>query len=84
MSRIFHPLMYLLACSTRQELARQVQYLKTENEILRSKLPRRITVTPEECRKLVVLERAAVCCLTYQTRVRVVPTKDGLCTADLP
>jgi len=36
MSRIFHPLMYLLACATRQELARQVQYLKVENEILRS------------------------------------------------
>ncbi|MGD9856398.1 MAG: hypothetical protein AB7U20_15745 [Planctomycetaceae bacterium] len=27
--------------------------LKTENEILRSKLPKRITVTPDERRKLV-------------------------------
>jgi len=53
MSKIFHPLMYLLACATRQELARQVQYLKTENQILRSKLPKRITVTPDERRKLV-------------------------------
>jgi hypothetical protein len=38
----------LLACATRQELARQVQYLKVENEILRSKLPKKLTVTPEE------------------------------------
>jgi len=52
MSRIFHPLMYVLACATRQELARQVQFLKTENAILRSKLPKRITVTPDEQRRL--------------------------------
>ncbi|MEX0715616.1 MAG: integrase core domain-containing protein [Planctomycetaceae bacterium] len=53
MSWIFHPLLYLLASSTRQELARQVQYLKTENQILRSKLPKKITVTDDERRKLV-------------------------------
>ena len=53
MSRIFHPLLYVLACATRQELARQVQFLKTENEILRSRLPKRITVTPDERRRLV-------------------------------
>lgn len=43
MSRIFHPRLYLLACATRQERARQVQYLKTENEILRARLPKKIT-----------------------------------------
>ena len=53
MSRIFHTLMYLLACATRQDLARQVQFLKTENEILRARLPKKITTTPEERRKLV-------------------------------
>jgi putative transposase len=53
MSKIFHPLMYLLACATRQELARQVQFLKTENEILRARLPKKITTTPEERRKLI-------------------------------
>ena len=41
MSRIFHPLLYILVSATRQELARQVDYLKTENQILRSKLPKR-------------------------------------------
>jgi putative transposase len=46
MARIFHPLLIMLAGSTKKELTRQVQYLKEENKILRSKLPRRITVTP--------------------------------------
>lgn len=38
MSQIFQPLLYLLACATRRELARQIQFLKTENEILRTTL----------------------------------------------
>lgn len=42
----------MLAGCTEKELARQVQYLKEENKILRSKLPRRITVTPSERRSL--------------------------------
>jgi putative transposase len=53
MSKIFHPLLYLLACATRQEFARQIQFLKTENEILRARLPKKIMVTPEERRRLV-------------------------------
>ena len=52
MSRIFHPLLYILACATRQELARQLQYLKIENEILRARLPRRIIVKPDERKRL--------------------------------
>jgi putative transposase len=47
----------MLASLTRQELARQVQFLKTENRILRSKLPARITVTPEERRRLITAGR---------------------------
>ncbi|QDU27061.1 hypothetical protein ETAA8_21450 [Anatilimnocola aggregata] len=31
-----------------KELARQIRYSKFENQILRSKLPKRITVTPKE------------------------------------
>jgi putative transposase len=53
MSRIFHPLLYILVSATRQELARQVHYLKTENQILRSKLPKRVLVTPGERQQLV-------------------------------
>ena len=46
MPRVFHPLLRILANATHRKLATQVQYLKVENEILRSKLPKRVTVTP--------------------------------------
>jgi putative transposase len=53
MARIFHPLILLTARATAAELARMVDYLKTENRILRSKLPKRIDVTPAEREQLV-------------------------------
>lgn len=52
MDRILHPLLSLLASVTRQELARQVAYLKEENRILRARLPRRVDITPQEKRRL--------------------------------
>ncbi len=52
-ARIFQSLFVLLASATRQELARQVQFLKTENAILRARLPKRIDVTPKERNRLV-------------------------------
>jgi hypothetical protein len=57
-SRILNPLMYLLACATRQELARQVHFLKTENEILRSRLPKTIRTTQDERRRLIKAARS--------------------------
>ena len=53
MGLILHPLMALLASATRQELARQVAYLKEENRILRARLPERLVATPQEKRRLV-------------------------------
>jgi putative transposase len=53
MRTLFTSFLTMLANATHRELARQVQYLKVENEILRSKLPKRITVTPTERRQLV-------------------------------
>ena len=53
MASIIHPLLALLASLTRQELARQVTYLQAENQILRSELPERITLSNQERRKLV-------------------------------
>lgn len=53
MRQVLHPLFALLASVTRQELARQVAYLKEENRILRSKLPNQITVTAKERNRLV-------------------------------
>ena len=57
MSRIFHPLLYILVSATRQELVRKVHYLKVENQALRNRLPKRILVTPTERRELVKAAR---------------------------
>ena len=51
-TRILHPLLSLLSSVTRQELARQVAYLKEENRVLRERLPKRITTTEKERRRL--------------------------------
>jgi putative transposase len=48
MPRFVQPLLLLLARLTDRQLAAVVQYLKVENEILRARLPKRITVTPRE------------------------------------
>lgn len=53
MTKLLHPLLVLIAKATEKELVKMVEYLKTENRILRSKLPKRIEVTPAEKDKLV-------------------------------
>lgn len=52
MTTIVQPLLAFLASRTRKELARQVTYLKAENQILRSKLPERITLTDQQRQRL--------------------------------
>lgn len=51
--QLLHPLFALLASVTRQELARQVAYLKAENRILRARLPKRIVATEQDRRMLI-------------------------------
>lgn len=53
MAGIVHPLLTLLASLTRQELPRKVPNLKAGNAILGSKLPDRITLSNQDCRRLV-------------------------------
>jgi len=53
MKNLYHSLLLLIAGSTQKELAAQLRYLKTENEILRSKLPKRVPVTAQEKNRLV-------------------------------
>ncbi len=53
MAHLFQSLLLLIATASKNELARQIKYLKVENEILRSKLPARITVTTKERSRLV-------------------------------
>ena len=57
MPNIFQSLLLVIAGATQKELARQVKYLKVEKQILRSKLPKRITVTPKERVRLVKFAR---------------------------
>ena len=57
MTNVFQSLWLAIAGATQKELARQVKYLKVENEILRSKLPKRIVVTPKERQRLVRFAR---------------------------
>lgn len=53
MTNVFQSLLLVIAGSTQKELARQIKYLKVENQILRSKLPKRITVTLKERNRLI-------------------------------
>ena len=48
MTRIFHPLLALIASATDRELAKYVEYLKKENKILRARIPGQIHTTYEE------------------------------------
>jgi putative transposase len=73
----FHPLILMLASLGKSELARHVQYLKAENEILRAKLPKRVTMTPAERRRLLKLGQKIgpalkhlITIVTYRTFLR--------------
>jgi putative transposase len=53
MRNIYQRLLLLIVGATQKELARYVRYLKTENQILRSQLPARVAVTPQQRHRLV-------------------------------
>ncbi len=57
MRRLYQSLMLVLATATDRELARMVQFLRAENQILYARLTERIAVTPKERRRLVRLGR---------------------------
>ena len=54
---IFYPLLSLIANATESQLAEYVEYLKTENKILRSRLGKRINPTEAEKAKLMRVAR---------------------------
>jgi putative transposase len=59
MRGIFQSLLLFIAQASDRELAIMVQYLKAENRVLRSKLPKRIEVTPREKETLLKYGRPA-------------------------
>jgi len=50
---LFQEFLSLLGKMTQSNLIRQIEYLKVENRVLRSKLGSRITTTPSEKRRLI-------------------------------
>ena len=52
MTKIFHPLLALIASATDRELAKYVQFLKEENKILRARVPGQIHTRPAERERL--------------------------------
>jgi putative transposase len=57
-ARLFNPLLLLLARLTDPQLARAVRFLKVENAILRSRLPKRVDLTQTERNRLFKLGRS--------------------------
>jgi len=55
MLRLVEPLLFILLSATHDELARQVQFLRAENRILRERVSARVRLTDHERRKLVTL-----------------------------
>lgn len=56
MARIFNPLLFLLAGCVENQLIRQIQFLKAENEMLRKRVPKkRIFLATEEKKRLIDL-----------------------------
>src|SRR5690348_8009218 len=53
MKNLYHALLLVIAGSTQKQLAIQIRYLKIENEILRTKLPARVSGTEQERNRLV-------------------------------
>ena len=58
MSRIFHPLLALIASATDRQLAKYVEYLKHENKILRARIPGQVHTRQHERERLLKYGKA--------------------------
>lgn len=74
MRRFVEPLMLIFLNATHADLVRQIQYLRVENRILRSKLPARITLTDPERQRLVRFGRPLRSALQHIVSIVSYPT----------
>ena len=89
MSRLFQPLLFVLARCTRNELIRQIEFLKAENRILRQRVPKkRIFLSEDEKTQLIELGQAIgpalkhlLTIVSYRTYRRWVRSISGECPA---
>jgi putative transposase len=58
MSKLFHPLLALIASGTDRELTKYVQFLKEENKILRNRIKGEVHTKPEERKRLLEFGKA--------------------------
>lgn len=58
MTKIFHPLLALIASASDRELAKYVQFLKEENKILRSRVKGQVHTKPDERERLLKFGKA--------------------------
>jgi len=58
MTKLFHPLLALIASATDKELAKYLDYLKAENKILRARIPGQIHTKREERERLLKYGKA--------------------------
>ena len=58
MTKIYHPLIALIASATDRELSKYVEYLKEENKILRARIPGQIHTKQEERERLLKYGKA--------------------------
>jgi putative transposase len=85
MTRLFHPLLFVLARSTSDDLQKQIEFLKAENEMLRKRVPKKLVILePVEREKLLKLGKelgSAIRCLitivSYSTFRRWVRKEEG-------
>jgi len=78
MRRPFQPLLFILARCSRNQLIRQIEFLKAENEMLRKRVPQqKIVLKADERQRLVLLGQAIGACIgpfltivTYQAYMR--------------